>query len=79
MWQFNLTVLSVFASMNSITGTEPNAQVNIAGLGWRRIASGPPESVVNVLMVLGFAATHGRTVTAFINADGRISNVQLTF
>ncbi len=74
MWHINLTVFSVFASL---AGTQPNCQANLSGLGWRRIAPGPPESVTNVHVVLSCAAANNRNVSVFIDANGTIVAAQL--
>jgi hypothetical protein len=74
MWQTNLTLFSVFASLS---GPQPNCQANLSGLGWRRIAPGPPESVTNVHVVLSCAAANRRNVSVFIDGNGQIVAAQL--
>jgi hypothetical protein len=74
MWNFNLTVFAVFASV--LAGTN-NAWANLSGLGWRKIAPGPPESVTNVHVVLSDAATNRRNCDVFIDANGQIASAQL--
>jgi hypothetical protein len=72
MWNFNLTVNSVFAYSGSL-----NAQANLSGLGWRIIAPNSTDGVTNVHVLLTAAAANGRNVHAFIDASGMIVSAQL--
>jgi hypothetical protein len=73
MWNYNLTVNSVFA-----TATFPNAaQANLSGLGWRVIANQGTDGTTRVFCMLSDAATNGRQVHVFINAIGEIYSAQL--
>jgi hypothetical protein len=71
MWNYNLTVNSVFAHSLS-----QNAQANLSGLGWRIIAQGDPHGVTRAFVLLSNAAANGRKVHVFIEANGRISSAQ---
>jgi hypothetical protein len=70
MWNFNLTVNSVFA-------LSQNAQAHLTGLGWRVIQQGDPGGVTRAFLLLSDAATSGRQVHVFTDANGRISSAQL--
>ena len=72
MWNFNLTVNSVFAHSLS-----QNAQAHLTGLGWRVIQPGDPHGATRVFALLSDAATSGRQVHVFTDANGRISSAQL--
>jgi subtilisin family serine protease len=71
-WKYNLTVSSVFAHSLS-----QNAQAHLSGLGWRVVAPGNPEDVSRPFALLSEAATTGKTVHVFTEANGRISSAQL--
>jgi hypothetical protein len=72
MWNYNLTVNSVFAHSLS-----QNAQANLTGLGWRIIAQGDPTGVTRVFVLLSDAAKTNRRVHVFLESNGRISSAQL--
>lgn len=72
MWNYNLTVDTVFAHSLS-----QNAQAHLSGLGWRIIAQGDPTGVTRVFALLSDASTSNRKVHVFIESNGRISSAQL--
>ncbi len=72
MWNYNLTVNSVFAHSLS-----QNAQAYLSGLGWRIIAQGDATGVTRVFVLLSDAAKTNRKVHVFIESNGRISSAQL--
>jgi M6 family metalloprotease-like protein len=61
-WYSNIAVDSVFATSHG-----QNAWANLAGLGWRKIQSGTPDGVTNVLGVLALA--RGKNIKVTVNAD----------
>ncbi|MBG6240039.1 M6 family metalloprotease-like protein [Mycetocola sp. CAN_C7] len=61
-WYSNVGVASVFATHHG-----QNAWANLAGLGWRKVQTGAPDGVTNMLGVLALARARNLTVT--VNAD----------
>ena len=69
MWNYNLTVQSVFANAAG------SAQAALSGFGFRVISAG--ACLNNIVTVLSDAATSGRQAHVFINAAGQITAAQL--
>lgn len=61
-WHSNVAVDLVFATHHG-----QNAWVSLAGLGWRKIQTGAPDGVTNMLAV--FALARARNLTVTVNAD----------
>jgi len=61
-WYSNMGVDSVYATHHS-----QNGWVNLAGLGWRKIQTGAPDGVTNMLAVFALARATDLKVT--VNAD----------
>lgn len=61
-WHSNVAIDLVFATHHG-----QNAWVSLAGLGWRKIQTGAPDGVTNMLAVFALARAKGLTVT--VNAD----------
>jgi subtilisin family serine protease len=71
-WKLNRAVDSTFAHSLS-----QNAQAHLTGLGWRAIQQGDPDAVTRAFLLLTDAATSGRQVHVFTDANGRLSSTQL--
>jgi len=63
VWYSNLAVDMVYATPHS-----QNAWASFPGLGWRKIQTGSPDGVTNMLLLLTEARANGRQVTIY--ADG---------
>jgi hypothetical protein len=61
-WHANVAVDLVFATHHG-----QNAWVSLAGLGWRKIQTGAPDGVTNMLAVFALAKAKNMKVT--VNAD----------
>jgi hypothetical protein len=69
MWNFNLTVQSVFAN------SAGSAQAALSGFGFRVIAAG--AGLNTIISILSDAATSGKLAHVFINSAGQITAAQL--
>jgi C1A family cysteine protease len=63
-WLSNVTVSQVYASRDS-----QNAWAHIAGYGWRRIQTGSPDGITNMLTLLSMAVAEGKKVTVYADGD----------
>ena len=63
-WHSNVTVAQTYSSHHS-----QNAWAYFAGLGWRKIQTGAPDGVTNMLALFAQAAAEGRTVTIYADGD----------
>lgn len=61
-WYYNVGVDSVYATHHS-----QNGWVSLAGLGWRKIQTGAPDGVTNMLAV--FALARAKDLKVTVNAD----------
>ena len=61
-WYYNVGVDSVYATHHS-----QNGWVSLAGLGWRKIQTGAPDGVTNMLAV--FASARAKDLKVTVNAD----------
>ena len=62
-WLSNVTVSQTYATRDS-----QNAWAYLAGYGWRKIQTGSPDGVTNLLMLLAQASAKGKPVTAYTDA-----------
>jgi C1A family cysteine protease len=62
-WHSNVTVTQVYASRDA-----QNAWAYFQGLGWRKIQTGAPDGVTNMLVLFTEASANGKAVTIY--ADG---------
>jgi C1A family cysteine protease len=63
-WQSNVTVTQVYASRDS-----QNAWAYFQGLGWRKIQTGAPDGVTNMLTLFAQAVAKGKKVTIYADGD----------
>lgn len=63
-WQGNVTVSQTFASRDS-----QNAWAYFQGLGWRRISTGAPDGVTNMLALFANAVAKNKKVSAYMDGD----------
>jgi C1A family cysteine protease len=63
-WQSNVTVGQVYTSHHS-----QNAWAYFQGLGWRRIQSGAPDGVTNMLALFAQAVAKNKKVTIYVDGD----------
>ncbi len=63
-WHGNVTVTQTYASHHS-----QNAWAYFQGLGWRKIQTGSPDGVTNMLILFAEAVANGRNVTIYADGD----------
>jgi len=63
-WIGGVTVTQTYASRDS-----QNAWAYFAGYGWRKIQTGSPDGVTNMLMLFAEAVAKNRTVTVYTDAN----------
>jgi len=63
-WQSNVTVTQVYATRDS-----QNAWAYFQGLGWRRIQTGTPDGVTNMLLLFAQAVAKNKQVTMYVDGD----------
>lgn len=73
-WYSNVEVRQVYA--RDVTGDARAYFPDPAIGGWRNISPTPPDTVINILVVLSDAATNNRRVNVFIGMGGTILSVQ---
>jgi C1A family cysteine protease len=64
MWQSNVTVTQTYATPHS-----QNAWAHFQNLGWRKIQTGSPDGVTNMLVLFAQARADGRPVTIYVDGD----------
>ena len=63
-WHNNVAVTQVFTSRDS-----QNGWAHIQGLGWRKIQTGSPDGVTNMLALFAQAVAKGKRVTIYADGD----------
>ncbi|MDQ3681311.1 MAG: C1 family peptidase [Actinomycetota bacterium] len=63
-WHGNLAVSQTYASRDS-----QNAWAHFQGMGWRRISTGSPDGVTNMLALFAKAVASNKKVTVYTDAD----------
>jgi C1A family cysteine protease len=63
-WHSGILVNQVYSSHHS-----QNAWAHLQGLGWRRIQTGAPDGVTNMLALLTEARANGKQVTVYADGD----------